>query len=213
MARVPLEGTIHNCKGITTSLLEMVIPSIKGAILVFSKRKIIVISTLSFIVIGIAFIFLKPNQQVSEEAQAHIDNLYSLSGKLTPEGKQIYFENAFALEKLTGQQKRLPEIEMKKMRDHLRELIIENPDLVLSAQEYDQRYGHIVGHTHGHPHGEDLHQETQKALEEVNAAIAELEASDVPEGVKEGLRSILNLRRSTLLISDSQMRKVKTHLD
>ncbi len=170
-----------------------------------NNRTVIVISVFSIVVMGIAFILFKPKQQVSEEAQAHLDNLYSLSGKLTPEKKQVYFDNAFALEKLSGQHERLPEKEMEKMRDHLRTLIIENPDLVLSAQEYDQRYGHILGHTHGHRHGEDLYQETQKALEQVNAAIAELEASDVPEGVKESLRSILNLRRETLLISDSEI--------
>ena len=174
-----------------------------------SKRKVIVLSILSFVVIGIAFIFWIPNQQISGEAQAHLDNLYSLSGKLTTEEKRVYFDNTFALEKLSGQQKRLPEIEMEKIRDHLRELIIENPDLVLSAQEYDQRYGHIVGHTHGHPHGEDLQQEIQNALEQVNAAIVELEASDVPDGVKESLRSILNLRRSGLLGSDSENEKLK----
>lgn len=173
--------------------------------LVFSKRKIIVISILSFVVIGIAFIFLKPNQQVSEKAQEHLDNLYSLSGRLTPEEKQTYFENAFALEKISVNSEDMPEKELDKIQEHLRKLIIENPDLILSAQEYDQRFGHILGHTHGHPHGEELYQETQKALKEVNAAIAELEASDVPEGVKEGLRSILNHRRSTLLISDSQI--------
>ena len=147
----------------------------------------------------------KPKQQVSKEAQGHLDTLYSLSGELTPEEKQVYFENAFALEKLSVQHGRLPGKEMDQMQDHLRTLIIENPDLMLSAQEYDQRYGHILGHTHGHPHGEDLHQETQQALEQVNAAIAELEASDVPEGVKESLRSILNLRRETLLVSESEI--------
>jgi hypothetical protein len=176
---------------------------------VLNKKTIIIVSVLSIVVIGVVFILLEPKQEISEEAQVHLDNIYSLSGKLTPEEKQVYFENAFALEKLSVQHGHLPEKEMDKMRYHLQALIIKNPDLMLSAQEYDQRYGHILGHTHGHPHGEDLHQETQQALEQVNAAIAELEASDVPEGVKESLRSILNLRRETLLVPESEIDELK----
>lgn len=170
---------------------------------------IIITSVLSFVVIAITFILFKPKQQMSEEAQTHLDNLFSLSGKLTSEEKQAYFENAFALEKLSVQFGRMPEKEMDKIQDHIQKLIIENPDLILSPQEYDQRYGHIIGHTHGHPHGEDLHQETQNALDKVNAAIAELEASNLSDGVKESLLSILNLRRSVLSVSESEFDELK----
>ncbi len=170
-----------------------------------SKGKVFVISILSLVVIGIAFIWLKPNQQVSDEAQAHIDHLYSLSGKLTTEEKQTYFDNALALIKLLDQQKHLPEKEMDKLQDHLQALIIENPDLILSAQEYDQRFGQIVGGTHG----DDLHQITQKALDQVNTVIAKLETSTLPEGVKDSLQSILNLKRSVLLGYDSESEKLK----
>lgn len=169
-----------------------------------NKRMITITSVLFFVVIAVTFILFKPKQQVSKEAQEHLDNLYSLTGKLTPEEKQVYFENAFALEKISVQSGRMPEIEMDKIQEHLRKLIIENPDLILTPQEYDQRYGHIIGHTHGHPHGEDLLQERQSALDRVNAAIVELEASNLPDSVKEGLRTILNLRRSVLSVSESE---------
>lgn len=183
--------------------------AIKEAILVLSKRKVIVITILSLVVIGIAFILVQPKQEIGEEAQEHLGNIYSLSGKLTTEEKQTYFDNALALIKLSMQHGSLPEKEMDKFQDHQRALIIENPDLILSAQEYDQRYGQIVGGTHGEPHGEDLYQETQKASDQVNAAIAELKTSDISEDVKESLLSILNLRRSVLLGSDSESEKLK----
>lgn len=181
----------------------------KEVTLVLNKRIIIITSVLSFVVIAITFILIKPKQQVSEEAQTHLDNLFSLSGKLTSEEKQVYFENAFALEKLSVQFGRMPEKEMDEIQDHIQKLIIENPDLILSPQEYDQRFGHIIGHTHGHPHGEDLHQETQNALDKVNTAIAELEASNLSDGVKESLLSILNLRRSVLSVSKSEFDELK----
>ena len=64
-----------------------------------NKKTIIIVSVLSIVVIGVVFILLEPKQEISEEAQVHLDNIYSLSGKLTPEERQVYFENAFALEK------------------------------------------------------------------------------------------------------------------
>ncbi|RKU30824.1 hypothetical protein C6497_03880 [Candidatus Poribacteria bacterium] len=157
------------------------------------------------VVVGITFVLLKPKQKISEEAKVYINKLYSFSGELTPKEKQNYYDNAFELEKLLVQEGNLPEKEMERIKEHTRALIINNPDLILSAQEYDQRYGHILGHTHGHPHGEDLQQEKQIALEQVNAAISDLEASEIPEEAKEGLRSILNLRRESLMIKQSKI--------
>lgn len=173
-----------------------------------NKRMAFIISGL-IVVVGITFVLLKPNQKVSEEAKVYINKLYSFSGELTPKEKQNYYDNAFELEKLVVQEGNLPKKEMERITEHMRELIINNPDLLLSAQEYDQRYGHILGHTHGLPHGEDLQQEKQIALEQVNAAISDLEASEMPEEAKEGLRSILNLRRESLMIKQSKSDEAK----
>lgn len=160
---------------------------------------------MSIVVIGITFVLLKPTQKISEEVQVHIDNLYSYSGELTPTEKQSYYDNAFELQKLLIKEPYLPEKEMDKMKDHIRELVINNPDLILSAQEYDRRFGHLLGLTHDNQHGEDLLQEKQKALEQVNTAISDLEASEINEEIKERLRSILNLRQVSLMKTDTEI--------
>ena len=58
---------------------------------------------------------------------------------------------------------------------------------MLGPWELDEKYGNIVGHTHGHPSADELEHEIQKALDQVDGLLAELEASDLPENVKEGL--------------------------
>ncbi len=159
------------------------------------RNSIIIASLLCLIFIGGVFFLLRPRGQMSREARIHFDRLYSLSGKLTPEEKEIYFQSASTLEKLSVEQGRFTQKEMDLMTKHLRELVSDNPELILSAQEYDRQYGHLHGHTHG-PLGDK--NEIQEALERVNAAIEELEASDLPEGAKESLRSILSNRHHSL---------------
>lgn len=160
------------------------------------KKKIFIASVISVLVVGIAFILLKPEQRIDEEVQEHFDVLYSLSGKLTPDQKQDYFDSSLALSKI---QQPLPQKELDKINEHVRTLIIENPDLMLSAREFDEKYGHIAGYTHGHPPADELEQETQKALDQVDVLITELEASDLPENVKEGFLHIFNYKREGLM--------------
>ncbi len=167
-----------------------------------NKRTALIISGLLIVVIGLMFVLFQPTQKISEEVQAHIDKLYSFSGELTPEEKESYFENGIALTKLLMQEGNLPEKEMEKMQDHIRKLIIKNPDLQLSAREYDQRFGDIVGDTHGYTQGEDYQKEKQIVLEKIEIAISELDILDFPNIIKEDLRSILNRRRESLTEKD-----------
>lgn len=168
----------------------------KDILTMLNKKKIIIAGVISVFVIGIAFIFLKPEQRIDEEVQEHIDTLYSLTGKLTPDEKNDYFDTSLSLSKM---QKPLPQKEVDKINEHFRKLILDNPDLMLGPREFDEKYGHIVGHTHGHPHADELEHEIQKALDQVDGLIAELEASDLPENVKEGLLHIYNHRRESLI--------------
>ena len=171
-----------------------------------NKRIALIVSVLTIVVIGLIYVLSQPTQKISEEVQAHIDKLYTFSGELTPEEKESYFENGIALTKLLIQEGTLPEKEMEKMQDHVRKLIINNPDLVLSAREYDKRFGDIVGNTHGYTHGEDYGEDYQKekqiVLEKIEIAITELDTLDFPNKIKEDLRSILNRRRESLTEKD-----------
>ena len=179
-----------------------------------NKRTAIIISGLSIVVIGLIYVLLQPTQKISEEVQAHIDKLYTFSGELTPEEKESYYENGIALTKLLIQEGNLPEKEMEKMQDHIRKLIIKNPDLILSAREYDQRFGDIVGNTHGYTQGEDFLKEKQIVLEKIEIAISELDTLDFPNIIKEDLRSILNRRRESLTKTDKVIDELsKAHIE
>ena len=63
---------------------------------VLTKKRISIVSILGVLTIGLVIFFIaKPNQRDIDKAaiRGHIDKILSLSGKLTEEEKQIYFDN------------------------------------------------------------------------------------------------------------------------
>ncbi len=168
-----------------------------------SRKNLIIGGFLGITLIVSVFFLLKPRQQISAEARTHFDKIYSLSGKLTPEQKETYFQSASTLEKISVEEGRFPQEEMDLLTKHLRQLVAHNPDLILSAQEYDRRGGHLHGHTHGTLDA-DADSEKQEELDSIQQAMEELEASDLPEGTKEGLRAILSLRKRSLLRTEEE---------
>ena len=151
---------------------------------------------------GTFFFFHNRDARIHKEAQTHIDNLFSLSGKLSAEEKQAFISETQALAKLlephykNGDQS-LPFIsdaELARIQKHTTALIQENPELSIHA------HGPREAHRHGYEtgHGEN-HAWISEELANINATIEEVKASNVSAGAKEALLSVLEHRRSFLM--------------
>ncbi len=150
------------------------------------NKRIVTVGVLCIMMLGCAIFFLRDRHQLGQdEVQIHINKLRSLSGKLTPEEKQVYFDTTFAIIELEKQNP-LSQEQLDLMGTHLRDLQRENPELVTE-------YPYEVEHSH--PDQE----EGQKELDKINAAIEEVEASDRSRGAKDAILAVLKHRRYFLL--------------
>ncbi len=173
-----------------------------------TKKRISIVSILGVLTIGLVIFFIaKPNQRDIDKAaiRGHIDKILSLSGKLTEEEKQIYFDNFFALGKyeLTPDEEftdfATPE-ELQRIQEHVQALFRENPDLEIPP------HSHANGQ--GHEHAYQKQAEKQEELAHINAAIEDVKASDAPEGAKNALLNILNHRRDVLMDDGTRAREM-----
>lgn len=142
-----------------------------------------------------------PDSDIRKEAQGHLEKLYALSGILTPEEKKVYFDSTFALEKLFNSLRGplLSEAESERFVAHLMELQQVNPDIGLEPH----------GPTESHEEVYERQQRRQEELENIMAAIEEVQASqDMALGAKEALLSILENRRFALQSHGAESREM-----
>lgn len=173
-----------------------------------TKKRISIVSILGVLTIGLVIFFIaEPNQRDIKKAaiRGHIDKILSLSGKLTDEEKQIYFDNYFALEKYEiAPDEELTDFatpaELQHIQEHVQALFRENPDLEVPP------HSHANGQ--GHEHAYQKHAEKQEELAHINAAIEDVKASDAPEGAKNALLNILNHRRDVLMDDGTRAREM-----
>lgn len=151
---------------------------------------------------GTFFFFHNRDHAPRQEAQAHIGNLFSLSGKLTPDEEQAFLSTTQALGKIMDQQlknghQNLPFIsdeELERIQKHTVALMQENPKLAIHA------HGPGEDHKHGYETDPGENQKwIQEELADINAAIEEVEASNASASAKEALLSVLEHRRSFLM--------------
>ncbi|MDE0323537.1 MAG: hypothetical protein OXN27_06395 [Candidatus Poribacteria bacterium] len=138
---------------------------------------------------------------IRQEAQGHLNKLYALSGRLTPEEKTVYLDNTFALEKLFRAQQGplLPQAEYERFVAHIEGLLLENPNIGLEAH----------AETENHEVVYERQQKRQEELENVIAAIEEVKASeDMSVGAKEAFLSILENRRAVLESHGAETREM-----
>ena len=177
-----------------------------------TKKRISIVSILGVFAIGLAILFSpKPNPRDTDKAaiRGHIENILSLSGKLTDAEKQIYFDNYFALgkyelapdEELTDFA--TPE-EIERLQKHVQALYRENPDLELPPHSH----AHGPGHEHVYQQHAEKQAKKQAELTHINEAIADVKASDAPEGAKAAILSILNHRRGVLMDDGTRAREM-----
>ncbi len=151
---------------------------------------------------GTLLFFYNRNSDISKEAQTHIDNILSLSGKLTPDEEQIFISEIQAFIKLLEphykeEDQGLPfvsDAELERLQQHTMAIMQENPDLAIHA------HFHGEGNKHGHETGTEgdqtwIHDE----LAGINAVIEEVKASNISESAKEALLSVLEHRRYFLM--------------
>ena len=156
------------------------------------KKRIVPVGVLCLVMLGCAMFFLRDRHQPApNEFQKHIDKLRSLSGKLTPEEKQVYFDTTFAIIKLEKQNP-LSQEQLGLMAAHLRDLQRENPELVTE-------YPYEVEHSHPPHHSHPDQEAVQNELGKLNAAIEEVEASDRSRGAKDAILAVLEHRRYFLM--------------
>ena len=107
---------------------------------------------------------------VRQEAQGHLDTLYALSGRLTPEEKKVYLDHTVALEKLFRAQQGplLPQAEYERLVAHIEGLLLENPDIDLEAHAETEDPEVVY----------ERQQKRQEELENVIAAIEAVKASE-----------------------------------
>ena len=173
-----------------------------------TKKRLALATLFGVLILGIAIFFIvKPNQRDIKKAaiRGHIDKILSLSGKLTDEEKQIYFDNYFALGKYEiAPDEELTDFgtpeELQYMREHVQALFRENPDLEVPP------HSHANGQ--GHEHAYQKQAEKQEELAHINAAIEDVKASDAPEGAKKALLNILNHRRGVLMDDGKRFREM-----
>ena len=125
--------------------------------------------------------------KVHQEAQGHLDKLYALSGRLTPEEKKVYLDSTFALETLFRAQQGplLPQGEYERFVAHIEGLLLENPGIGLQAH----------APTESHEEVYERQKARQEEIENVRAAIEDVKASeDMLPSAKEALLSILEHR-------------------
>ena len=159
-------------------------------------------------VLGAAFLFFQDtDRDTAKEVQGHIDTLFSLSGKLTPDEQQTFISTTRALAAIMEQQFQrkgeyasiISDEELKRIQKHTVTLVQENPELAV--------------HSHG-PGGEHRqvsetgHEENsawiQEELTRITAAIEEVKTSNISEGAKEALLSVLEHRRFFLMHHEKQ---------
>lgn len=147
---------------------------------------------------GTFFFFHNTDGRIREEAQTHIDNLFSLSGKLTPEEQQAFLSQTQALGKImdkqlkNGDQRRpiISDTELAQIQKHTMALVRENPELAI----------HPHGPGEDHTHGSETDQTwIQDELTGVNATIEAVKASNASASAKEALLSVLEHRRRFLM--------------
>ena len=178
-----------------------------------TKKRIALATLFGVLILGITIFFIaKPNQRDINKAaiRGHIDKILALSGKLTPEEKQIYFDNYFALGKyVLSPDEELTDFatpeEQERMQAHVQALYRQNPDLQLPP------HGHA--HGTGHEHAYQQQVDKQEELAHINAAIEDVKASDAPEGAKEALLNILNHRRGVLMDDGKRAREMEKVLE
>lgn len=156
------------------------------------NKRIVLVGVLCLVMLGCALFFLRDRHQPGpSEVQKHIDKLRSLSGKLTPEEKQVYFDTTLAILELEKQHP-LSQEQLGLMAGPLRDLQRENPELVTE---------HPAGVAHAHPtdHSHPDQEAVQNELGKLNAAIEEVEASDRSRGAKDAILAVLKHRRYFLL--------------
>ena len=156
------------------------------------KKRIVTAGVLCLVMLGGAMFFLHNRHQPGQnEFQKHIDKLRSLSGKLTPEEKQVYFDTTLAIIELEKQHP-LSQEQLALMAGPLRDLQRENPELVTE-------YPHEVAHSHPTNPSHPTQAAVQAELDKLNAAIEEVEASELSRGAKDAMLAVLEHRRYFLL--------------
>ena len=156
------------------------------------KKRIVTVAVLCLVMLGGAMFFLHNRHQPGQnEFQKHLDKLRALSGKLTPEEKQVYFDTTLAIIELEKQHP-LSQEQLDLMAGPLRDLQRENPDLVTD-------YPYEVPHSHPTDQAHPTQEEVQAELDKLNAAIEEVEASELSRGAKDAMLAVLEHRRYFLL--------------
>jgi hypothetical protein len=151
---------------------------------------------------GTFFFFHNRDARIHKEAQIHIDNLFSLSGKLSAEEKQAFVSETQALVKIlephykNGDQslRFISDAELARIQKHTMALVQENPELAI--------HHHGPGEAHQHVYETDPGENDQWISEElanINATIEEVKASNASASAKEALLSVLEHRRSFLM--------------
>ena len=158
----------------------------------------VILIAMAAILGGTFFFFHNRDARIEKEVQAHIDNLFSLSGKLTPKEKQTFISQTQSLIKIldpyykNGDQS-LPFIsdaELARLQKHTMALVQENPELATHA--------HAPGEDH--THGSETDQTwIQDELAGINATIEAVKASNASASAKEALLSVLEHRRRFLM--------------
>jgi len=151
---------------------------------------------------GTFFFFHNRDARIHKEAQTHIDNLFSLSGKLSAEEKQAFIDETQALAKLLEPHYKngdphlpfISDAELARIQKHTMALVEENPELAIHA------HGSGEAHRHGYEtgHGENYAWISEE-LANVNAVIEEVKASNASASAKEALLSVLKHRRFFLM--------------
>ena len=151
---------------------------------------------------GTFFFFHKKDARIHKEAQTHIDNIFSLSGKLSAEEKQVFISETQALVKLlephfkNGDQS-LPFIsdeELERIQKHTMALAQENPDLAIHSHGPGEPHQHAFETDHGKNHAW-----FSEELANINATIEKVKASNASESAKEALLSVLEHRRDSIM--------------
>lgn len=87
------------------------------------------------------YFYRVPYKKVAKEVQDHIDTLFSLSGKLTPEERETFISTTQALAEIIEQQTQeddeeppfISDEELERIQKHTVTLVQENPELAMYA--------------------------------------------------------------------------------
>lgn len=148
------------------------------------------------------FFFHSRDHGIRQEAQTHIDSLFSLSGKLTHQEKQVFLVNTQALGTIMDKQlqqrpQSLPFIskeELARIQKHTLALVDQNPELAIHSHGTGEAHQHVYETDHG-----ENEPWISEELANIDAAIEEVNASDASPSAKEALLSVLEHRRNFLM--------------